>query len=158
MQKLDKIDLDILHALQENAKINVKELSDKLYISKTPIYERIKRLENEGYITGYTAIIDRKKVGLPLTVFCNVSLAVHNDEYISRFQEEIREISEIMECYSVGGIFDFLLKVVLKDLDDYNRFVFEKLTKVNGIVKMQSSFVLNEIKYVTSLDIQLAGE
>ncbi|MCD7901353.1 MAG: Lrp/AsnC family transcriptional regulator [Bacteroides sp.] len=107
MQKLDKIDLDILHALQENAKINVKELSDKLHISKTPIYERIKRLENEGYITGYTAIIDRKKAGLPLTVFCNVSLAVHNDEYISRFQEEIRDISEIMECYSVGGIYDF---------------------------------------------------
>lgn len=154
MSKLDTTDLDILHALQNDAKINMKELSEKLHISKTPIYERIKRLENEGYIRGYVALVDNKKVGLPLIVFCNVSLAVHDDEHIQRFQEEIREIDEIMECYSTGGIYDFLLKIVLQDLEDYNRFVFEKLTKVHGIVKMQSSFVLGEIKHITSLNIK----
>ena len=97
--------------------------------------------------------MDNKKVGLPLIVFCNVSLAVHDDEHIKRFQEEIKEIDEIMECYSTGGIYDFFIKAVLKDLDAYNRFVFEKLTKVHGIVKMQSSFVLSEIKHTTVLNI-----
>jgi DNA-binding Lrp family transcriptional regulator len=154
MTKLDATDIEILHTLQNDAKINMKELSEKIHISKTPIYERIKRLENEGYIKKYVALVDNKKVGLSMIVFCNISLAVHDDEHIQRFKEEILEIEEIMECYSIGGIYDFLLKVVLKDLDDYNRFVFEKLTKVHGIVKMQSSFVLGEIKHITSLNIK----
>lgn len=154
MAQLDATDIEILHALQQDAKVNTKELSEKLHISKTPIYERIKRLENDGYIKGYAALVDNKKIGLPLIVFCNVSLAVHDDEHIRRFQQEIRDIDEIMECYSIGGIYDFFLKVVLKDLDAYNRFVFEKLTKVHGIVKMQSAFVLNEIKHTTVLNIK----
>lgn len=155
MAKLDKTDIGILNALQNNAKLNIKELSDLLHISKTPIYERIKRLETEGYIKGYVALLDNKKVGLPLIAFCNVSLAVHDDEHIRRFQEEIRNIEEIVDCYSIGGMYDFLIKVVLKDLDHYNIFAFEKLTKVQGIVKMQSSFVLDEIKNVTTLNIPL---
>ncbi len=154
MAQLDATDIEILHALQQDAKVNTKELSEKLHISKTPIYERIKRLENDGYIKGYTALVDNKKIGLPLIAFCNVSLAVHDDEHIRRFQQEIKDIDEIMECYSIGGIYDFFLKVVLKDLDAYNRFVFEKLTKVHGIVKMQSAFVLNEIKHTTVLNIK----
>ena len=153
MSQLDKTDMKILQALQKDAKVNTKELSEELHISKTPIYERIKRLENNGYIKGYTTLVDNKKVGLPLIAFCNVSLAVHDDEHIQRFQQEIANIEEIMECYSTGGIYDFLLKVVLKDLDAYNRFAFEKLTKVYGIVKMQSSFVLSEIKHTTVLNI-----
>ncbi|MFG4002243.1 Lrp/AsnC family transcriptional regulator [Flavobacterium aquidurense] len=153
MTKLDKTDIGILSALQKDAKLNVKELSDLLHISKTPIYERIKRLENEGYIKQYVALVDNKKVGLPLIVFCNISLAVHDNEHIKRFQEEIKEIEEIMECYSTGGMYDFLIKVVLKDLEHYNVFAFEKLTKVQGIVKMQSSFVLGEIKNITTLNI-----
>lgn len=154
MIPLDDTDIEILQALQQDAKVNTKELSEKLHISKTPIYERIKRLENNGYIKGYVALVNNKKVGLPLIAFCNVSLAVHDDEHIQRFQEEIREIDEIVECYSTGGIYDFLLKVVLKDLEAYNHFAFEKLTKVHGIVKMQSSFVLSEIKHTTVLKIK----
>ncbi|MCC8155537.1 MAG: Lrp/AsnC family transcriptional regulator [Tannerellaceae bacterium] len=154
MAILDQTDILILKALQKNAKVNMKELSEQLHISKTPIYERIKRLENEGYIRNYVALVDNKKLGLQLTVFCNVSLAVHNDEYIEQFKEDIKGIDEIVECYSVGGIHDFLLKVVVEDLDAYNRFVFEKITKVKGIVKMQSSFVLSEMKYTTELNIK----
>lgn len=153
MTKLDKIDIEILSALQNDAKVNMKELTERLHISKTPVYERIKRLENEGYIKKYVALVDNKKVGLPLIVFCNVSLAIHDDEHIQRFQKEIKDIDEIMECYSTGGVYDFLLKVVVRDLDDYNRFAFQKLTKVYGIIKMQSSFVLGEIKHITSLSI-----
>ncbi|MDE6809256.1 MAG: Lrp/AsnC family transcriptional regulator [Muribaculaceae bacterium] len=155
MKKLDEIDIKLLKVLQKNAKANTKELCEHLNLSKTPVYERIHRLENEGVITGYNAIIDNKKVGLPLIVFCNVSLAVHDDEHIERFKNDIKDIDEVMECYSTGGFYDFLLKVILKDLDEYNKFVFEKLTKVHGIVKMQSSFVLSEIKHKTALDIRL---
>lgn len=155
MIKLDETDIRLLKELQKDAKANTKELCELLNLSKTPVYERMRRLENEGVITGYSAIVDNKKVGLPLIVFCNVSLAVHDDEHIARFKKDIVEISEVMECYSTGGFYDFLLKVVLKDLDEYNKFVFEKLTKVHGIVKMQSSFVLNEIKHNTVLDIRL---
>lgn len=153
MAKLDETDIRLLRALQEDAKVNAKELTDTLHISKTPIYERIKRLESEGIIKGYTAVVDNKKVGLPLVVFCNVSLAVHDDEHINRFKREIASVDEVMECYSTGGHYDFLLKVVLKDLEAYNAFVFEKLTKVHGIVKMQSSFVLGEIKHTNVLRI-----
>lgn len=154
MASLDSTDIRILKALQKNAKCNTKELSAQLHISKTPIYERIKRLEEEGYIRSYVALVDPKKVGLPLTVFCNVSLNVHNDEHIQIFKEEIQRLDEIVECYSIGGIFDFFLKVVVADLEAYNTFVFEKLTKVHGIAKMQSSFVLHEIKHTTVLDIK----
>ena len=155
MTKLDETDLKLLKALQEDAKANTKDLCDKLHLSKTPVYERVKRLEREGVIRGYSAIIDNHKVGLPLVVFCNVSVAVHDEEHIGRFKEEIAAIDEVMECYSTGGFYDFLLKVVLKDLDEYNAFVFEKLTKVHGISKMQSSVVLSEIKHTTTLNIKL---
>ena len=155
MTKLDETDLKLLKALQEDAKANTKDLCDKLHLSKTPVYERVKRLEREGVIRGYSAIIDNHKVGLPLVVFCNVSVAVHDGEHIGRFKEEIAAIDEVMECYSTGGFYDFLLKVVLKDLDEYNAFVFEKLTKVHGISKMQSSVVLSEIKHTTTLNIKL---
>lgn len=154
MIKLDEIDVKLLKALQKDAKANTKELCALLNLSKTPVYERIHRLEKEGVITGYAATIDNRKVGLPLVVFCNVSLAVHDDEHIQRFKEDIARIDEVMECYSTGGHYDFLLKVVLKDLDQYNTFVFERLTKVHGIVKMQSSFVLSEIKKTTEYDIK----
>ena len=96
MAQLDATDIEILYALQQDEKVNTKELSEKLHISKTPIYERIKRLENDGYIKGYTALVDNKKIGLPLIAFCNVSLAVHDDEHIRRFQQEIKDIDEIM--------------------------------------------------------------
>lgn len=153
MTKLDDIDFRLIKALQEDAKKNVKELCDELHLSKTPVYERIRRLEHEGVIKGYTAVIDNKEVGLPLTVFCNISLAVHDDEHIERFTSEIGLIEEVMECYLTGGHYDVLLKVVLKDLEAYNKFVFEKLTKVHGIVRMQSSIVLKEVKSTTILNL-----
>ena len=155
MLQLDKTDVMILKALQNNAKINMKELCAELNISKTPVYERIRRLEEEGYIKNYVALIDNKKVGLPLVVFCNVSLNVHNDEHIQRFKDAMKGMDEIIECYSIGGMYDFFLKVVVKDFEAYDRFVFEKLTKVEGIVKMQSSFVLSEIKHTTALNIKV---
>lgn len=155
MTKLDEIDVKLLQALQKDAKCNTKDLCDVVHISKTPIYERIKRMESEGIIKGYSALVDNKKVGLPLVVFCNVTLVAHDDEHIDNFKKEILRLEEVMECYSTGGVYDFLLKIVLKDFDEYNVFVFEKLTKVYGISKMQSSFVLSEIKNTTTLNIRI---
>ncbi|MCD8193917.1 MAG: Lrp/AsnC family transcriptional regulator, partial [Tannerellaceae bacterium] len=97
MVKLDRTDLRILEALQQDAKINMKQLAADLNLSKTPLYERVKRLEEEGYIKNYVALVDNKKVGMPLIVFCNITLSVHNDEHIVRFREEITRIEEVME-------------------------------------------------------------
>lgn len=148
---LDDTDRFILEALQNDAKINMKTLASRLHLSKTPVYERIRRLEESGLIKRYVALVDSRKIGLPLVVFCNVTLSVHDDEHIREFREAIQNVDEIMECYSIGGIHDFFLKVVVKDLQAYDRFVFEKLTKIRGISKMQSSFVLSEIKHTTVL-------
>lgn len=153
MAKIDEIDVRLLNALQKDAKANTKELCEASNLSKTPVYERIHRLEKEGVITGYIATIDPGKVGLPLVVFCNVSLAEHNDVHFSQFIEDIAKIDEVMECYSTGGLYDILIKVVLKDIQHYNTFVHERLTKVRGIVKIQSSFVLSEIKKTNILQI-----
>lgn len=155
MARLDEIDIELLKALQKDAKANTKDLCDVVHISKTPIYERIRRMEKDGIIKGYTALIDNRKVGLPLVVFCNVSLVAHDDEHVNRFKRDIMRLEEVMECYSTGGFYDFLLKIVLRDLEEYNVFVFEKLTKVHGIAKMQSSFVLSEIKHTTTLNIRI---
>ena len=151
MTPLDKTDLKILEALQNNAKINAKTLAADLHLSKTPIYERIRRMEDEGVIKQYVALVDPEKIGLPLVVFCNVTLSTHDEEHIRQFEKAIQEIDEVMECYSIGGIHDFFLKVVVRDLKAYDRFVFEKLTTIKGISKMQSSFVLNEMKHTTAL-------
>ncbi|MDE5689101.1 Lrp/AsnC family transcriptional regulator [Duncaniella sp.] len=153
MARLDDTDVKLLNALQRDAKTGTKELCELLNLSKTPVYERIHRLEKEGVITGYRATVDHNKVGLPLVVFCNVSLAEHNDEHFKQFIEDINLIDEVMECYSTGGIYDILIKVVLKDIEEYNRFVHERLTKVRGIVKIQSSFVLSEIKKTSQLNL-----
>ena len=112
---------------------------------------------SDGVITGYTALVDNKKVGLSLVAFCNVSLAVHDDEHINCFKEDIAGLEEVVECYCTGGVFDFLLKIVLRDMNEFNHFVFDKLTKVHGIVKMQSSFVLSEIKHTTALNVRAQG-
>lgn len=153
MARIDEIDIKLLNALQKDAKANTKELCEVTNLSKTPVYERIHRLENDGVITGYIATIDHSKVGLPLVVFCNVSLAEHNDVHFSQFIEDIAKIDEVMECYSTGGLYDILIKVVLKDLQHYNTFVHERLTNVRGIAKIQSSFVLSEIKKTNVLQI-----
>lgn len=158
MAKIDETDVKILNVLQTDAKISTKELCELSNLSKTPVYERIHRLEKEGVITGYVATIDHSKAGLPLVVFCNVSLAEHNDAHFSQFVEDIMKIDEVMECYSTGGLYDILIKVVLKDIEQYNTFVHERLTKVRGIVKIQSSFVLSEIKKTTALKIPVSDK
>ncbi len=133
----------------------MKKLSEVVSMTKTPIYKRIIALEEAGYITGYVALIDRKLVGLPLMVFCAVSLNIQNAEHITKFNEQVKGIEEIIECYLTGGVFDFILKVVVKDLEAYNNFASNKLATISNVGKIQSSFVLNEIKSSTILPLKI---
>jgi DNA-binding Lrp family transcriptional regulator len=150
---LDKVDRGILRHLQKNSKFDIKELSEALNMTKTPIYKRIAALEEAGYITDYVALLDRKMVGLPLMVFCAVSLNIQNAEFIAKFNKQVKEIDEIVECYLTGGIFDFILKVIVSDLEAYNDFASNKLATIPNVGKIQSSFVLTEIKYSTVLPL-----
>ena len=153
MQNIDAIDQEILGYLQQDAKINIKELADKLKMTKTPVYERIKRLEKDGYISGYVALLDKKKLKLPLIVFCEVSLVSQQSEVIDTFSNAIKDIPEIVECYLLGGVFDYLIKVVVADLDSYYTFASRYLASLPNVSKIQSLFVLNEIKYSTALPL-----
>ncbi|MCB0485619.1 MAG: Lrp/AsnC family transcriptional regulator [Flavobacteriaceae bacterium] len=150
---IDTIDKSILRLLHNNSKLTIKELANKLGLTPTPIFERIKRLEKEDYIMSYKAVINRKKVGFPLLVFCNISLNQHEATSISKFEEDIQELVEVIECYHIGGMFDYLLKVVAKDMDSYQYFVAKKLASIENIRQVQSAFVMTEVKSGVNLPI-----
>ena len=150
---LDTVDKSILRMLQSNSKLTIKEIASKLHLTATPIFERIKRLEKEKYITSYNAMIDRRKVGLSLLVFCTISLKQHEATFISEFEEEIQKFTEVIECYHIGGMSDYLIKVVVPSMDDYQYFVAKKLATINNIGQVQSSFVMREVKPTSSLPI-----
>lgn len=147
--KLDQIDYKILEALQQDAKVNVKELADTLNLTKTPVYERIKKCEKEGVIDRYVAIVDTSKVSPNIVVFCSVSLDTQKLAEIEKFGRSIENISEVMECYLMGGSSDFLLKVVVKDLISYHQFSSGKLAALPNVGQIKSTFVLNEVKRST---------
>ena len=150
---IDAIDKSILRLVQQNSKYTIKELSSKLNLTPTPIFERIKRLEKEGYITSYRAVINRKKIGLSLLVFCNVSLKQHEASFISKFEKDIQQLTEVIECFHTGGMFDYLLKVVVQDMDVYQHFISKKLATIDNIRQVQSSFVMAEVKSTLGLPI-----
>lgn len=139
-------DLAILRAVQQNAKITVKELAEKINLSQTPTFERLKKLEKDGFISGYHASINAKKLGLGLTVMCYVSLRHHQQELIEQFQSAIVGFDEVRDCYHIAGMYDYLLKVVVTDMDAYQQFVSKKLASLDNIGNVQSSFVMNELK------------
>ena len=150
---MDATDKSILKLLQRNSKLTIKEMANKLNLTPTPIFERIKRLEKEKYITSYRAIINRKKVGLSLLVFCNISLKHHESESMTTFEKEIQQFSEVIECYHIGGMFDYLIKVVVHNMDAYQHFVAKKLATIDNIGQVQSSFVMAEVKTTIGLPI-----
>ncbi len=151
---IDAIDKSILRLLQKNSKFTIKELASKLNLTPTPVFERIKRLEKDGFIVSYKAVINRKKVGLSLLVFCNVSLNQHEATFISKFEKDIQQFTEVIECFHIGGMFDYLLKVVVKDMDAYQYFVAKKLATIDNIRKVQSAFVMTEVKSTVVLPIE----
>ena len=143
---LDEKDLSILRVLQQNARATVKEISDKVHLSTTPVHERIKRMEENGVIRQYATLVDHAKVKKGLMVICYVSLKQHNKNAGSRFIKSILELNEVIECYNISGEFDFMLKVVAESMDAYYDFHVNKLSEAENIGHVQSVFVMGIIK------------
>lgn len=146
MYIFDQKDRLILEILQKDAKANIKEIAYKVGLSATPIYERIKRLENSGIIKRYTAVLDKEKIGLELTVFCQVSLQKHTKSLIDRFENAIKRMPEVIQAYHIAGNFDYLLKIVVHDSKEYHHFVIDTLSKLDMVSNVQSNFVMHETK------------
>lgn len=154
MIKLDDIDKKILTFLQDNCRITIKDLSEHLGLSSTPIFERIKKLENQGLITKYVALLDHKKLALGLTVFLHVSIKDHSKVGLDQFLDQITTFPEVMECYHVTGDFDFILKLVTEDMETYNEFILQKLSVVPNLGKVQSQFSLSIRKHTTAYQFE----
>ena len=148
---LDATDRQILEMLQEDAKINIKEIAAKLNMTKTPIYERIKRLEKEGVIDKYVTLLDRKKLTSSIIVFLEGSLKVDKFEQADEFFEAVAATPEIVECYLMGGQNDFRLKVIAPVLDKYHDFYASKIATLPRVAQIKGSFVIKEIKHTTRL-------
>jgi Lrp/AsnC family transcriptional regulator, leucine-responsive regulatory protein len=146
MKQLDEIDRKLLNILQINSRITIRELSEKLHLSTTPIHERIKKLEKTGYIKQYLTLLDPKLIGRKLIVYISVSLNNHTREAIDEFEKEMEKLDEIMECYYISGSYDFLLKVHCYDMDDYHNFITSRFSVIKNITQFYSSFVLAETK------------
>ncbi|MDF1696682.1 MAG: Lrp/AsnC family transcriptional regulator [Saprospiraceae bacterium] len=144
--KLDATDKKLLELLQADSKVNVKELTSQLKLTKTPIYERIRRYEREGLIEKYVAVLDTSKIENSMVVFCQVSLENQKLEALKDFYKAVENIQEVMECYLMGGANDFLLKVVVKDLHAYHEFSSGILAALPYVSQIKSTFVLNEVK------------
>ncbi|MBK7872182.1 MAG: Lrp/AsnC family transcriptional regulator [Saprospiraceae bacterium] len=154
MKGLDPMDLRILSLLQENARFTNKEIAAHIGMTTTPVYERIKRLEENGYIRQYVALLDRAKVGLSLVAFCNVQLKEHSRPFLVQFEQEVRSLPQVIECYHIAGMFDYLLKVIAINMTAYQDFIVNKLAVLENIGNVQSSFVMTEIKHSTALPLE----
>ncbi len=151
---IDQTDKSILSILQKDGKITFKEIASKLNLTTTPVFERIKRLEREGYIKSYKAILDRKKIGLDLLIFCNISLKEHQASYLMQFEKDIKEFPEVIACYHIAGMFDYLIKISVENMDIYQHFIANKLANIKNIARVQSSFVMTEVK--SAIDLPLS--
>ena len=149
----DDLDRKLLTLLQANSKQTNKELSNKLNLSVTAVYERIKKLEKEGVIDTYVALLRKEKVGKTFVAFCHIKLIQHTQEYVIRFEKEVANLSEVLECYHISGDYDYLLKVVVKDMEAFREFMVTKLTTINHIGSTHSMFVISEVKHSTAIPI-----
>ena len=143
---MDTIDLQILRALQENARLTTKELAARVNLSTTPVFERMKRLEKGGLIKKYVAVLDAEKLGRGFTVFCSVKLKQMNRKVARDFISVIRDIPQVTECYNISGEYDYLLKIQAQSMKYYNEFIINVLGTIDSIGSILSTFVMDEIK------------
>ncbi len=153
METLDAIDRTILTTLQENGRITNKELSEKVGLSPPPMLERVKKLERQGYIKKYVALLDAEKVGCGTMAFVSVSMAEHSAKSIEDFRQDVERFPEVLECYHLAGNEDYLLKVATKNMNEYESFIVDKLTTVKNLGKVRTAFVLSTVKHETKLPI-----
>ncbi|WP_338359361.1 Lrp/AsnC family transcriptional regulator [Yeosuana marina] len=150
---LDAIDAQLLGYLQQDSKQTNKELSNKLNLSVTAVYERIKKLEKGGVINKYVALVKKEQIDKAFVAFCHIKLIQHTQEYVVKFEKEVATINEVLECYHISGDYDYLLKVLVKDMEAFREFMVNKLTSINHIGSTHSMFVINEVKHTTAITI-----
>lgn len=144
---LNKIDLQILRLLQQNARFTTKELAARVHLSTTPVFERFKRLESEGYIKKYVAILDADKLNRGFVVFCSVKLRRLNRDIAAEFIRVIKDIPEVTECYNISGDYDYLLKIHAPDMKYYQEFILNVLGRIDSLGSLTSTFVMDQIKH-----------
>ncbi|AZA60642.1 Lrp/AsnC family transcriptional regulator [Chryseobacterium indoltheticum] len=147
----DETDKKLLEYVQEDCKQTTKELSYKLGLSVTAVYERIRKLENSGVISKYVALIDKTKVDRKFLILCHVKLTQHKKDYVMQFEKEVMNLQEVTECFHVSGDYDYILKICVKDMDDYRNFMLSKLTTLQHIASTHSSFTISEVKNTTKI-------
>ena len=152
-EPFDEIDRKILAVLQGDGRMSLSDLSARVALSPSPCLRRIRRLERVGIIACYVAVLDQGKVGLPVSVFVSIKLESQRVEALERFKKAIAKWPEVLECYLMTGPRDYLLRIVAADLEAYERFLKQKLTRVDGISSIESSFALEQVKYSHVLPI-----
>lgn len=150
---LDKIDTQLLAILQKNSNRTTKSIAEELGMTTSPIFERIKKLEKEGFIEKYVAVLNNKKIGLKLTVFIGITLQGHTRSYLEKFVKEINNFPEVVECHRVSGNFDYLLKLVVEDIEAYETFIISKLTLLPYLGNVQSLIALSTSKETNEIDL-----
>jgi Lrp/AsnC family leucine-responsive transcriptional regulator len=153
MAELDEIDRKIIAALQADGKITVNELAEKVGLSASPCARRVRLLEQAKVIKGYTAIIDQKKVGLPISAFASIKLERQREDALERFSKAVSRWPEVVDCYLMTGQRDYLLRIVVRDLEAYERFLNDKLTRLEGVASIETSFALKQIKRSEALPV-----
>ena len=151
--QLDSIDKQLVGLLQDNSKKTNKELASKLKLSVTAIYERIRKLERNGVIYKYVALVKPEKVERAFTAFCQIKLVQHTKNNVTRFESQVTKLSEVLEVFHVSGEYDYILKVMVKDMEAYREFMLNKLTALDHIGSTQSTFVISPVKNTTALNI-----
>jgi Lrp/AsnC family leucine-responsive transcriptional regulator len=150
---LDELDRKILEHLQADGRMSLADLAGKVGLSSSPCLRRVRNLERAGVISRYVAVLDQRAVGLPVSVFVSIKLEKQKQESLDRFEKAIQRWPEILECYLMTGSRDYWLRVVVPDLDAYERFVKQKLTRIEGIASIESSFALQQVKYTNVLPV-----
>ena len=147
METLDKKDLQILRTLQENARLTTKELAARVNLSSTPVFERLRRLENGGYIKKYIAVLDAEKLNLGFVVFCRVKLSKLNKEIATDFTRVIQDIPEVTECYNISGSYDYLLKIHAPNMKYYQEFILNVRGTIDSLGSLESTCVMDDVKH-----------
>jgi Lrp/AsnC family leucine-responsive transcriptional regulator len=144
--KLDATDKKLLILLQEDSRQTTKQLALQLNLSVTAVYERVKKLEREGVINKYVALLDRNKVDKGFVVFCHLKLIQHTKEYLTKFEQQVKQLDEVLECFHVSGDYDYILKIFVENMEAYREFMVTKLTTLQHIGSTHSTFMIEEVK------------
>jgi Lrp/AsnC family leucine-responsive transcriptional regulator len=150
---LDEVDVQILAILQADGRITNADLAKRVNLSPPSVLQRVRALEKAGLVRGYYGLLDAERLGFRITALAMISLSLHQEQPIERFRKAINEIPEVMECYHVSGEFDFLLKIVVRDIRAYEALIRERLSKIKGIQQIKTSFVLAQTKFTTQLPL-----